>query len=328
MKDKPQRGPLTGKAFVDWLTREGRVRYHDRHPFHVLMHEGRLTKTQLRQWVLNRYYYQTRIPIKDALILSKSDDPAFRRMWLRRIQDHDGRREGEGGLASWLKLARGVGLDPDEVRSCRSVLPGVRRACDSYVEFVRQATLLEAVASSLTELFAPTLMATRLQAWRRHYPWVGSEALGYFRRRVSRASLDSRQAIDFVVGHAATYELQDKCVRAVITKTDILRQMLDCIEAAYGRGLSGRPRLSSKARVRVDRRTGRSMLLYPEAGLDLNHTAADIMRMCTGEHTVNDIAQRMACLYKNVPSADIERDVRTFLHTLEGRGLLMINAES
>src|SRR4249920_3992271 len=90
------RPPLPREAFVEWLRREGASRYHDHHRYHVLMHEGKLTKTQLQQWVLNRYYYQTRIPIKDAILLSKSDDPAFRRLWIRRIQDHDGAAEGEG----------------------------------------------------------------------------------------------------------------------------------------------------------------------------------------------------------------------------------------
>jgi pyrroloquinoline-quinone synthase len=171
------------------------------------MHKGKLTKLQLQQWVLNRYYYQTRIPIKDALILSKSEDPIFRRVWLCRIQDHDGQHEGQGGLASWLELARGVGLDSEEVLNGRSVLPGVRLACNGYVQFVRESSLLEAVASSLTELFAPNLMAQRIRAWRRHYPWIRPEALGYFHARISRAQLDSKQAIEFVVQHATTYEL-------------------------------------------------------------------------------------------------------------------------
>ncbi len=226
------RSPLPSDAFVDWLTREGSSRYHDHHPYHRLMHEGRLTKAQLQQWVLNRYYYQTRIPVKDALILSKSEDPAFRRMWLRRIQDQDGREEGQGGLASWLELARGVGLDVEEVRTCRSVLPGVRLACDGYVQFVRESTLLEAVASSLTELFAPTLMARRLDAWKEHYPWVNRESLGYFQMRISRATLDSREAVDFVVREAATYELQERCVRALIKKAEILWHLLDCLTMA------------------------------------------------------------------------------------------------
>jgi len=229
--DRPP-APLSRKAFVSWLTSEGRARYHDRHPFHRLMHKGQLTKHQLRQWVLNRYYYQTRIPIKDAIIVSKSEDPAFRRVWLRRIQEHDGTRAGEGGLASWLKLAKGVGLDPEEVRTCRSVLPGVRLACDGYVQFVRESSLLEAVASSLTELFAPTLMAQRIQAWTRHYPWVRSEALGYFQRRRSRASLEAKEAIDFVVSHATTYERQERAVQALMKKTEILWHLLDCLYAA------------------------------------------------------------------------------------------------
>src|SRR5438876_10295682 len=128
-----QRGALSETAFVDWLTREGRTRYHDHHLFHQLMHEGKLTELQLQQWILNRYYYQTRIPIKDALILAKSEDPNFRRIWLRRIQDHDGERDGEGGLAEWLRLAEGVGLDRAEVASLRRVAPGARFAVDAYV---------------------------------------------------------------------------------------------------------------------------------------------------------------------------------------------------
>lgn len=232
MREAQHPGPLSKEAFVEWLTREGSTRYHDQHPFHTLMHNGNLTKAQLQQWVLNRYYYQTRIPIKDALIVSKSEDPSFRRIWLRRIQDHDGHHEGKGGLASWLALARGVGLDVEEVRSCRSVLPGVRLACDGYVQFVRESPLLDAVASSLTELFAPTLMARRVEAWKHHYPWVSSEALGYFQMRISRASLDSKQAVEFVVRYATTYELQERCVRALIKKAEILWHILDSVSLA------------------------------------------------------------------------------------------------
>jgi pyrroloquinoline-quinone synthase len=151
--------------FAERLRSEGERRYHDAHPFHRRMHEGTLSRRQIQEWVKNRFYYQTRIPIKDALILSKSDDPAFRRMWLRRIVDHDGERDGEGGLASWLALARGVGLDPDEVSSLESVLPAVRFACDAYVTLVRERTLLEAVASSLTEFFSPSILTRRAIAW-------------------------------------------------------------------------------------------------------------------------------------------------------------------
>jgi len=225
--------PLPREAFIDWLRREGESRYHDRHRYHVLMHEGKLTREQLQQWVLNRYYYQTRIPIKDALILSKSEDPAFRRMWIRRVHDHDGVAEGEGGLAMWLRLAEGVALDREEVASCSSVLPGVRFACDAYVELVRSRSLLEAVASSLTEFFAPDIMSRRVLAWEKHYPWVDPQMLEYFRSRVSRARRDSEEAIEFVVRHATTYELQERSVAALIRKTEILWHLLDCLHAAY-----------------------------------------------------------------------------------------------
>jgi len=227
------RPPLPREEFVAWLRREGESRYHDRHRVHVLMHEGKLTREQLQQWVLNRYYYQTRIPIKDAIILSKSEDPVFRRAWIRRIHDHDGQTAGEGGLALWLRLAEGVGLSRLEVESLASVLPGVKFACDAYVTLVRERSLVEAVASSLTEFFAPDLMSRRILAWEKHYPWVDAEMLAYFRSRVPRAQVDSLEAIEFVVTHATSYELQERCVAALIRKTEILWHLLDCVELAY-----------------------------------------------------------------------------------------------
>jgi pyrroloquinoline-quinone synthase len=197
------------------------------------MHEGLLSKSQLQQWVLNRYYYQTRIPIKDAIILSKSEDIAFRRVWISRIHDHDGDEPTNGGLALWRRLALAVGLDEETLTSYQSVLPGVRFACDAYVTFVREATLVEAVASSLTELFAPTLIAARIAAWQQHYPWIETGALEYFRSRLTRAPKDASHALEFVIGQATTVETQLRCIEAVKRKTEILWHILDCLHAAY-----------------------------------------------------------------------------------------------
>ncbi|MEO8902351.1 MAG: pyrroloquinoline-quinone synthase PqqC [Polyangiaceae bacterium] len=228
-----ERAPLPRDEFVEWLRREGASRYHDAHRVHLLMHQGKLNRAQLQQWVLNRFYYQTRIPIKDAIILSKSEDPVFRRAWIRRIHDHDGAVPGEGGLALWLRLAEGVGLSRTEVEGLGSVLPGVKFACDAYVALVRERSLVEAVASSLTEFFAPDLMSRRIAAWEEHYPWVDAAMLAYFRARVPRAAKDSEEALSFVVLHATTYELQTRCVAALIRKTEILWHLLDCLQAAY-----------------------------------------------------------------------------------------------
>jgi pyrroloquinoline-quinone synthase len=223
---------LSPDAFVERLRHEGASRYHSLHPFNLAMHRGELSREQLQRWVLHRYYYQTRIPIKDALILSKSEDPVFRRAWIRRIGDHDGTKEGEGGLAEWEVLARAVGLDVDEVRSLRRVLPAVRYACDSYVELVRERSLVEAVASSLTEHFAPDIMRTRVAAWEKHYPWVDQPSLAYFRSRVPRATRDAEEALAFVVKHATTPALQEACVRALVDKCHILWAMLDAVAEA------------------------------------------------------------------------------------------------
>jgi coenzyme PQQ biosynthesis protein C len=234
--------PLTREAFIERLRDEGARRYHDAHPFHRRMHEGTLTRPELQQWVQNRYYYQTRIPIKDALILSKSEDPAFRRVWIHRLLDHDGDQPGAGGLAQWLKLAEAVGLDPTEVASCGQVLPGVRFACDGYVALVRESPLVVAVASSLTEFFAPDLMSRRIEAWEKHYPWVAAGGLGYFRTRVTRARADSQEAVTFVVDNAPTRALQEACVAALIRKTEVLWHLLDCVQAATAGSSGGETR--------------------------------------------------------------------------------------
>lgn len=191
-----------------------------------------MTKPQLQQWVVNRYYYQTRIPIKDALILAKSEDPVFRQAWIHRIRDQDGDASNDGGLALWRRLAVAMDIDVEFLTGFRGVLPGVRQACDSYVDLVRDASLVEAVAASLTELFAPDLMATRIAAWERHYPWVEPQALAYFRGRVTRAAGDAEQALAFVVSHATTAERQSHCLSALIRKTDILWTLLDCVYRA------------------------------------------------------------------------------------------------
>jgi pyrroloquinoline-quinone synthase len=229
----------TETEFVARLRAEGETRYHDRHPFHVRMHEGELTRAQIQGWTLNRYYYQTRIPIKDAIILSKSEDSAFRRSWIRRIHDHDGRdgsdgSDGsEGGLALWLRLAEGVGLDVAEVKACTRVLPAVRFACDGYVQLVRERPLVEAVASSLTEFFSPDIMTKRLAAWEKHYPWVDPKVQDYFRSRVPRAREDSGEALAFVMAHARTREEQERCLAAFRTKCDVLWCLLDAVAASY-----------------------------------------------------------------------------------------------
>ncbi len=217
---------------MERLRDEGARRYHDEHPFHRRMHEGQLERAELKRWVQNRYYYQTRIPIKDALILAKSDDAKFRRMWIQRIHDHDGTDRDEGGLVRWQRLGDAVGLERAELIACTKVLPGVRFACDAYVHFVRDVSLVEAVASSLTEFFAPDLMVKRIAAWEKHYPWVEREGLDYFRSRVSQGRRDSEQAIAFVLEHARTVELQELCVAALVRKTEILWHLLDSVQMA------------------------------------------------------------------------------------------------
>jgi coenzyme PQQ biosynthesis protein C len=214
------------------LREVGEQRYHHQHPFHLLMHEGKLTRGQLQAWVLNRYYYQSRIPIKDAIILSRSDDPNFRRAWRKRVLDHDGENTPEGGIERWIRLAEATGLPRDQVVGCRDVLPAVRYAVDAYIDLVKNRSLLEAVASSLTELFSRDLITLRMGALRRHYPWL-SGGLEYFEARLDQAPADAQFAFQFVADHARTYAEQEKAINALREKCEILWAQLDALYYAY-----------------------------------------------------------------------------------------------
>jgi pyrroloquinoline-quinone synthase len=225
--------PLAPAAFEAALRQVGVERYHDKHPFHILMHEGRLNQGQVQAWVLNRFYYQKSIPLKDAGLIARADDIALRREWIGRILDHDGRKPGEGGIERWLVLAEGVGLHRDYVASCEGVLPGTRFACDAYVRFVREKSLVEAVASSLTELFAPHLHKTRIDALLAHYPFANDATLAYFRTRLVEAPKDVAFGLDYVLRHARTHEEQMLCVAALRFKTDVLWAQLDALHHAY-----------------------------------------------------------------------------------------------
>jgi pyrroloquinoline-quinone synthase len=208
-------------------------RYHDRHPFHRKMNEGGLSRRQVQGWVANRFYYQENLPLKDAAILANCPHREVRRRWIRRILDHDGTVDGEGGIEAWLLLAEAVGLTRDEVQDERHVVPGVRFAVDAYVNFSRTRPWVEAVASSLTELFAPDLMAERLAAFERHYPWIDPQGLAYFRARLTQAPRDSEHALQVVLEHCRTPDEQAAAVAALSFKCDVLWSMLDAIDRTY-----------------------------------------------------------------------------------------------
>ncbi len=211
----------------------GAERYHDRHPFHTLLHGGKLDKGQVQAWVLNRYYYQSRIPMKDAALISRVEDPALRREWRGRIVAHDGSGPGDGGIERWLVLAEGVGLDRAYVMSTAGVLAATRFAVDAYVRFVRERPLVEAVASSLTELFAPAIHRERIAGLLEHYDFANEKTMAYFNRRLEEAPKDVEFGLDYVKREARTPEQQQGVIEALLFKTDVLWAQLDALYAAY-----------------------------------------------------------------------------------------------
>ena len=232
MSEKNARAILPPAEFIARFHAIGEERYHNKHPFHQLMHEGKLTRGQLQAWALNRYVYQSRIPIKDATILARSEDADFRRVWRKRIIDHDGDGTKPGGIEKWLRLVEATGLKREQAIRGEGILPATHYAVDAYVEFVRSRTFLEAVASSLTELFSTTLITLRMDRLRQHYPWLSS-GLDYFQGRITQAPEDANFALAWVVEHAKTAEEQELALGALRAKCDILWAMLDVIYFAY-----------------------------------------------------------------------------------------------
>jgi coenzyme PQQ biosynthesis protein C len=211
----------------------GAARYHNRHPFHGLLHGGKLTCPQVQAWALNRFYYQSRIPMKDAALIARCEDPDLRRSWRQRMIDHDGSAPGEGGIERWLGLTDALGLDRDYVMSCRGLLPGTRFAVDAYVRFVSERSLLEAVASSLTEMFAPAIISDRLAGMLAHYDFISRDALAYFDKRLSQAPRDADFALEFVKREARRPDQQQAVIAALVFKCQVLWSQLDCLYYAY-----------------------------------------------------------------------------------------------
>jgi pyrroloquinoline-quinone synthase len=229
--------PLASADDLEAALRQiGATRYHNLHPFHRLLHGGKLNKGQVQAWALNRYYYQSSIPIKDAVVLSRFRDRGIRLEWRHRIEDHDGDADTEGGIARWLKLTEGLGLDTAYVESAEGILPATRFAVDAYVHFVRDRTPLEAIASSLTELFAPNLHEERISGMLAHYDFINPEIMTYFKRRLEQAPRDANFALDFVRRHTGTPEQREAVCNALIFKTNVLWAQLDALHHAYVEG--------------------------------------------------------------------------------------------
>lgn len=310
--------PLHPALFEAELRRVGTERYHDKHPFNVRMHAGELSRDEIQTWVRNRYYYQTRIPVKDSAILAKASDAAFRREWVQRLHDHDGRAAGEGGLELWLRLAETVGLDRGEVERLEGVLPGVRRACDAYVALVESSDLLTSVAASLTELFAGDIMATRIAAFERHYAWVDPDGLAYFRSRTRQAPRDASFGLAFVLEHARTREAQGRCLEALESKCEILWSLLDAIEASHRR-----PMLSAHVVLRDDEeRPGRQIAVLPERGVRINESGGEILALCDGVATSDAIARTLTGRHPEIEQ--LGPDVHEFLEQMVRLGVLVL----
>ena len=224
---------LTNDEFEARLRKIGETRYHNLHPFHKLLHGGKLDKGQVQAWALNRYYYQCSIPIKDAAVISRMKDPELRRIWRKRILDHDGEDADSGGIERWYKLTDGLGLDREYVKSTDGILSTTRFAVDAYVNFVKEKTLLESMTSSLTELFAPSIHKERISGMLENYDFINDDIMSYFTKRLTQAPDDAQYVLDYALENATTRQEQEDVCNALTFKTQVLWSMLDALHFSY-----------------------------------------------------------------------------------------------
>ena len=224
---------LSPQDFEAAILAVGAERYHDKHPFHKLLHGGKLNKGQVQAWALNRYCYQEAVPRKDAALIARAESRELRREWAHRLLDHDGYEDEPGGIERWLVLTDGLGLDREFVVSKRGALPATRFAVEAYVRFVAIEPLTVAVASSLTELFAPKIHRERISGMLENYDFIGDDVMAYFKRRLSQAPRDADFALDYIKTHARTRAEQEACVDAVRFKCNVLWAQLDALHHAY-----------------------------------------------------------------------------------------------
>lgn len=225
--------PLSAEELEAGLRKVGQERYHDKHPFHQLMNAGKLSKGQLQAWALNRFYYQAMIPIKDAAILSRMEHAELRRAWRQRIIDHDGDNADQGGIRRWIALTDGLGLERTYVESLQGVLPATRFAVEAYVHFVRERSLLEAIASSLTEMFSQSTIRERVSSMLARYDFLNADVLAYFDRRLTQAPRDADFALNYVKREARTVQDQKAAIAALEFKCAVLWSQLDALYYAY-----------------------------------------------------------------------------------------------
>ena len=333
--------PMTPDALEAALRAIGPKRYHDLHPFHGLLHDGKLNKGQVQAWALNRFIYQAAIPRKDASLIGRCEDRELRREWLHRITDHDGVGEEQGGIDRWLILTDGLGLERDYVVSQEGALPATKFAVEAYVRFVRERPLIEAVASSLTELFAPSIHKRRIAGMLANYDFIDEKVIAYFRRRLDQAPTRRpvcarlRQAQRphrrRAAGRPCGADVQDRCVvgaaRRAASRLCRRRDPSGRVSAGVNMDdttaihAESRPHLPRGVRLKRDEARGRWTLLAPERIFEVDDTAAAVLELCDGERDLAGIVAELAARYA-APPAVIEKDVVAMLADLKAKRVL------
>ncbi len=223
---------VNAEYLTKYVKRSLEPRYFLNHPFMKLFYAGRLTNEQIRAWIVNRFYYQKQMPLKDSIILANCTDTAARKLWLQRLMKREGVGGYRGDVEGWAMLAEAAGISRKTLENTE-VLPGVRFAVDAYLNFVKTVSWVEGVAASLPELLAVNELPKRIEALRRHYGWIGREGVEFFIERLSYIKEDIELVLELLTTHIRNNIMLKKCFEAARYNCNVHWSMLDAIYMEY-----------------------------------------------------------------------------------------------
>ena len=223
---------LTKDEFVRDLRENLSPRYIDKHPLMDKLYKGKLSEKQLQAWIINRFYMQKNVGIKDAAILSNCPEQEVRRIWISRSLRREGLERSPGDIEGWLSFAEASGLRRELLLSAKC-LPGVRFAVDGLVNFARRSTWIESVATSLYEVFASEELKRRMEALKMHYPWVRSDGLRFYLSRLSQLEHDASITLDIVLKYSTTRKAQSDAISAAMFMSEVTWSLHDAIFMNY-----------------------------------------------------------------------------------------------
>ena len=238
-------GVLPPEELISDLQEVLQKRHPRPHPVRQLLLTGRLTKEQLQWWARNLYHEFSNIHRFFGVRYQKCPVAELRRALIENMIEEEGEdmigRKHPSHAELWRRFGEGVGVPREEMLGYEP-LPGIRAALEMYVQLVQQSHWAVAIGTGLVfEGGGPKRMKEEREALERHYPWIPSRALDFFRVHEYHDEGHGNFCVDVIRQHCMELHLQEEMRAAVRSRADIMWLQNDSIYHAFVR-----PALSSE----------------------------------------------------------------------------------